>query len=346
MIGDVALSPDGRLILRGGPLSRFDRGDQSAIGMVIEHFRTGRRPYRILFHPDGKSFFVTSWADGTLGHYDASSGNELTRVPLGAHPTDILWRNGAPHRPGWGRAQVYCAALCGRGQHHSVYSVAVNSAKDLSVVERINIAMTPRQPLGMTPSALALSPDGKRLFVACSDGMWRRWSTFPARSAAWKASSHRLVSHGGARAGFGNASGGQWQGLRSYPNPNGPSPRADVEPVHGGVREPGYVAYLQTGTASWIAPFTDRQLADVDEKALSLSAYRDSKLDVAGRLPPQIQHVLYIEKENRTYDQVLGDMKEGNGDASLVLFGENVTPNLHKLAREFVLLDNFYVNAE
>jgi hypothetical protein len=51
-------------------------------------------------------------------------------------------------------------------------------------------------------------------------------------------------------------------------------------------------------------------------------------------------------KENRTYDQVLGDMKEGNGDPNLVLFGENVTPNHHKLAREFVLLDNFYVNAD
>src|SRR5690606_30859321 len=48
----------------------------------------------------------------------------------------------------------------------------------------------------------------------------------------------------------------------------------------------------------------------------------------------------------RTYDQMLGDMKEGNGDPSLVLFGENVTPNHHKLAREFVLLDNFYVNAD
>ena len=76
------------------------------------------------------------------------------------------------------------------------------------------------------------------------------------------------------------------------------------------------------------------------------SAYRDTKLDVASTLPQAIQHVLYIEKENRTYDQVLGDMKEGNGDASLVLFGEEVTPNLHKLAREFVLLDNFYVNAD
>ena len=61
---------------------------------------------------------------------------------------------------------------------------------------------------------------------------------------------------------------------------------------------------------------------------------------------PKIDHVIYIVKENRSYDQVLGDLKEGNGDASLVLFGENSTPNLHKLAREFVLLDNFYVNSD
>jgi hypothetical protein len=59
-----------------------------------------------------------------------------------------------------------------------------------------------------------------------------------------------------------------------------------------------------------------------------------------------IKHVFYIIKENRTYDQVLGDMKEGNGDPSLVLFGEKITPNLHKIAREFVLLDNFYCDGE
>ncbi len=56
--------------------------------------------------------------------------------------------------------------------------------------------------------------------------------------------------------------------------------------------------------------------------------------------------MIYIVKENRSYDQVLGDMKEGNGDPSLVLFGENVTPNEHKIARQFVLLDNFYVNGD
>ena len=62
--------------------------------------------------------------------------------------------------------------------------------------------------------------------------------------------------------------------------------------------------------------------------------------------PSPIKHVFYIIKENRTYDQVLGDMKEGNGDSSLVLFGEKITPNQHKLAKEFVLLDNFYADGE
>ncbi|MFM6924953.1 MAG: alkaline phosphatase family protein, partial [Ferruginibacter sp.] len=63
-------------------------------------------------------------------------------------------------------------------------------------------------------------------------------------------------------------------------------------------------------------------------------------------LRPQIKHVIFIIKENRTYDQVLGDVKEGNGDSSLVLFGEKITPNQHKLVKEFVLLDNFYVDGE
>src|SRR5207244_5908206 len=58
--------------------------------------------------------------------------------------------------------------------------------------------------------------------------------------------------------------------------------------------------------------------------------------------PSVIEHVVYVIKENRTYDQVFGDMKEGNGDPKLCIFGEEVTPNHHKLAREFALFDNFY----
>ena len=59
-----------------------------------------------------------------------------------------------------------------------------------------------------------------------------------------------------------------------------------------------------------------------------------------------IHHVIYILKENRTYDQIFGDIKEGNGDPSLVMYGEPITPNEHALARQFGVLDNFYDSGE
>ena len=114
---------------------------------------------------------------------------------------------------------------------------------------------------------------------------------------------------------------------------------------------------MQTGTVSFIDPLTEATLREYSATTLANSPYRDALLDNAGAAPNSpipsapgapspIQNVIYIVKENRSYDQVLGDMKEGNGDASLVLFGEQITPNHHKLARQFVLLDNFYVNSD
>src|ERR1035438_3890641 len=96
MIGDVAMTPDGHLIYATDLYHDSVVVINPQSGMVIDHIKTGRRPYRILFHPDGKSFFVTTWADGTLEHHDASSGNLLARVPVGAHATDMVWRNGGP----------------------------------------------------------------------------------------------------------------------------------------------------------------------------------------------------------------------------------------------------------
>src|SRR6266478_8796352 len=81
---------------------------------------------------------------------------------------------------------------------------------------------------------------------------------------------------------------------------------------------------------------------------LSASARPSDDNPIPGKVgdPSPIKHCIYIIKENRTYDQVFGDVKEGNGDPSLCIFPEKVTPNHHKLAREFVLLDNFYVESE
>ena len=345
-IGDVAFSPDGRLIYAADLYHDSVVVINPQSGMVIDRIKTGRRPYRILFHPDGKSFFVTSWTDGTLGHYDAANGSLLATVRLGAHPTDMVWREGGPAdaaegEPTWA-ARLFVAAA----NTNTVYAVGVSSGKQLSVVEHINVAMTPRQPLGMTPSALALSADCKRLFVACSDGnvaavvdVARNYSRVEGFiPTGWYPTAVRALPSGTLVVLNG-------KGLRSYPNPNGPNPSKRPEPTHEGVRNPGFVGRMQKGTASWIEPFTSQQLDRWTREALANTPYRDTKLDDQSPLPA-IQHVIYIVKENRTYDQVLGDIKEGNGDASLVLFGEKVTPNLHKLAREFALLDNFYVNSD
>jgi hypothetical protein len=150
------------------------------------------------------------------------------------------------------------------------------------------------------------------------------------------------------------------------PNPKGPQPadkrlnyeqhRGDANKVAGGVRV--YCRFVPRCTVD----YRHARCSDVFRNIRTWSittplirrTYREQLLigepgnpipsKVGGKSP--IKYVFYVIKENRTYDQVLGDMKEGNGDSTLVLFGEKITPNLHAIARQFVLLDNFYANAE
>ncbi len=110
----------------------------------------------------------------------------------------------------------------------------------------------------------------------------------------------------------------------------------------------GSLSFFTEPSASQLAAWTKRALANMRYPLLAqarLPARRDQpSRPVPERVgePSVFKHVVYIIKENRTYDQVLGDIREGNGDPSLCIFGEHITPNQHKLAREFVLLDNTY----
>jgi DNA-binding beta-propeller fold protein YncE len=356
-IGDVAFPPGGRLLYAADLYRDSIVVINPQSGMVLERFKTGRRPYRILFHPDGKSFFVTSWTDGALYHHDAEKGGLIERVRLGPHPTDMVWAPGGPPAAGEDDA-VPDRLFVTASNTNSVYAVGLSESKAMRVLETINVALTARQPAGMTPSALALSPDRRRLFVACSDAnavavadvVQRRSALLGFIPTGWYPTAvrslpdNRLVVLNG-------------RGLRSYPNPKGPSPARRPEPVHQGLPNPQYVARLQTGTASFIDPLTDEQLEEYSAIVLANTPYRDAKLDDAGSgrnspVPSRpggstpIRSVIYIVKENRTYDQVFGDLEKGNGDPSLVLFGEDAGPNHRKLAREFVLFDNFYVNSD
>ncbi len=338
-IGDVALSPDGRSLyatrLYHDSVARLDLES----GRVVETIPTSRRPYRVVFHPDGRSFLVSSWADDVVVRHDAATGKILDRVDAGAHPTDMLWE---------GNKRLFVAAA-------NTNFVSVLDA-DLKVKEKINVSMAPRQPAGMTPSALALS--GGRLYVVCSDAN----AVAVADVSKDKSRVLGFVPTGwyptGVRVlGDGRLAVLNGRGLRSYPNMHGPQPQRVRIAQSTGTPEVQYVARMQTGTVGFLDAPDDRQLAAYTKTTRDNSPYRDKLLDRAetGRNNPvpsrpggstPIRHVVYIIKENRTYDQVLGDLEKGNGDKSLVLFGENITPNQHKLAREFVLLDNFYVSAD
>jgi DNA-binding beta-propeller fold protein YncE len=346
-IGDVAIDPDGHLLYACDLYHDAIVVVNTQSGIVIDRFKTGRRPYRILFNPDGKSFYVTSWADGSLYRHQTSNGALLQTLRLGAHPTDMIWRDRATRaeegeesaqQPGF-KARIFVPAA----NTNNVYAVGVSDNGDLRVVETINVSTTPNHPLGMTPSALAISPDQSHLYVVCSDANAAAVvDVTAARSevlgfvpTGWYPTAARALSDGRLVVLNG-------KGSRSYPNPNGPNPTKRQSNLNI-----QYVAHIQTGSASFIPALTDDSLAGYTAEVSSNSPYTDEKLDAnSAAIPAAIQHVIYIVKENRSYDQVLGDIGKGESDPSLCLFKENAGPNHHKLAREFVLFDNFYVNSD
>jgi hypothetical protein len=253
--------------------------------------------------------------------------------------------------PSW-KARIFVTAA----NTNSVYVIGITESKDMQPVETINVALSPRQPVGMTPSAVALSADKSQLFVVCSDGNAVAVADVSrARSrvlgfipTAWYPTAAQSLGDG--RLVILNG-----RGLRSFPNPEGPGPVRRAAPVHEGTPAVQFVARMQTGTASIVAPLKEDDLEAYTKTVRNNSPYRDDLPDLIGPnnpipstpgLPSPIEHVIYIVKENRTYDQIFGDLGKGNGDPSLTLFKADCTPNHRKLAQEFVLFDNFYVNSD
>jgi YVTN family beta-propeller protein len=168
--GDVALSPDGHLIYAADLFANVIVVINPQSGRVIDRFKTGRRPYRILFHPDGRSYFVSSWADASVYQYNTVNGEEIGRIRLGSHPTDMVLSSDQPESQDApaglnAKYRLFVAAA----NTNEVFAVGIGDNKTMNLTETIHVAPAPLSPLGMTPSALALSADQKHLYVACSD---------------------------------------------------------------------------------------------------------------------------------------------------------------------------------
>ncbi len=312
-------------------------------------YRLEGEAYTCLLSPDKKMLYISCWGCDRLVFFDTKQERIVQQVAVGDNPNEICQtRNGR---------YIFVA-------NANDNSVSVLDARSGKVIETLNAALYPDAPSGSTANAVALSGDEKTLYVANADnnclavfdvsrpGFSKSRGFIPT---GWYPTNVKLI---GNKIYVANG-----KGFQSMANPYGPSPvrrREEVIYQEGDKNKPvdvQYIAGLFKGTLSIIPVPSPAQLSVYSQAVYKNTPYTKateslSKGESGNPIPMKvgavspIRYVFYVIKENRTYDQVLGDIKEGNGDTSLVLFGEKVTPNLHKLAREFVLLDNFYVDGE
>jgi DNA-binding beta-propeller fold protein YncE len=298
-------------------------------------------PYCCCLDEKRERLYVSSWSQACVKAIDLKTRRVVASWPAEEHPCEMaLTRSG----------KILYVANANRN------TVTVLNTASGERLETIWAAFYPDSPPGATPSSVALSPDEKTLFVANAnvnaiavfDVSVRRKSRscgfipvgwYPTSVRVTPDGRHLLVANG--------------KGITPKANPRGP---------HIAGRKPAdYIANLYPGTLSVIdlpsATRWDAQMAEWTSRAYSCAPLKAGNSAVSSGSngnaipakvgdPSPIKYCIYIIKENRTYDQVLGDMPQGNGDAKICLFPKRVTPNEHKLAREFVLLDNFYADAE
>ncbi|MBM3783340.1 MAG: bifunctional YncE family protein/alkaline phosphatase family protein [Acidobacteria bacterium] len=261
-------------------------------------------------------------ASGTVSRVDVAAGKVTGTIAVGLHPTALAWDEA--------RGKLY---------------VANTNSDSISVVDTRTLAVTATWPLqpfsrkvfGIAPTALAVSADGARLYVACGGinaVMVLRTATGTMAGAIptyWYPSSLALSPDGkrlavGALLGVG--SGWQDKPERRFVHAN----RGSVQVVD---------LPAETQLASYTTAVLENNRMAGAARPMA-PATKPVAIPARSGDPSLIEHVVYIIKENRTYDQLFGDLPRGNGDPALVLFGQDVTPNQRKIAQQFVLLDNFY----
>jgi YVTN family beta-propeller protein len=295
-------------------------------------------PYACRLDDRRQFLYVSLWAQACVAVIDVKANKLLAHWATQEHPNEMaLTKSG----------RLLYVANADRN------TVTVLDTKTGKAMETLYASFSPKMLPGSTPNSVALSPDEKTLFVANANnnnvavfdvsvaGKSRSLGFIPV---GWYPTSvrvtpdgrHLLVANG--------------KGLTSMANPKGPVPgtRRDGETQYIGGLFPGSLSIIDLEQGAefpkQLAAWTQEAYLCTPREGASAVVPANNPIPSARGQSSPIKYCIYIIKENRTYDQVLGDMPEGNGDASLCLFPEKVTPNHHKLARDFVLLDNFYVD--
>lgn len=314
----------------------------TASGRVIHKIAAGISPYDLVLSPDGSRLYVSNWSSDYISIIDTASNKVTGRLTAGDNPNDM--------------------ALAADGRlfvsNGNLNTVSVFDTAKRVLLETINVALTPNAPPGSTPNALALDEQAKILFVANADnnsiavvgvkemGRSEVLGFFPS---GWYPSALALLP--GSRIAVGNS-----KGLGGYSNERGPHSPLAADNNNTGR---GSVKSLQKGSINFVAlKNLKADLPGWTKQVISNVPYADSQLQTAraakspsivpsavGAGSP-IKHIIYVIKENRTYDQVFGDLPQGNGDPRITIFGRQITPNHHAIAEQWVLLDNLYCDGE
>ncbi len=311
-------------------------------GEIETRILLGAHPYDVKLSQDGKTAFVSLWGASRLAIVDAAARKMIVKIRVGDHP------NAMQLAPDGKTLFIACA---------NTDEVWVIDSETHAVLETIGLPPYPNAPFGSTPNGLAISPDGKTLYVANADNNDVAVIDIsrPGHSVVkglipvgWYPTAVAVSADGN------NIFVANGKGLSSAANPKGPNPNEKR------TEETQYIGRMFSGTVSVIPVPDGLRLAEYTKQVAKNNGFNEAaqKLIEKGEAtqahaiprrvgePSLIKHVIYIIKENRTYDQVLGDLPQGNGDPNICLFDREVTPNHHALAETFVLLDNFYVNAE
>jgi DNA-binding beta-propeller fold protein YncE len=300
----------------------------------------GSYPYAACINDKDKLAYISLWGASSIAVVDIASGKLLHSLPTLSHPTEIKLLDEGRH------LLVSCS---------NQNSVVLIDTQSMQQREVIRTSLFPKGSNGSTPSSLAVSADEKVLFAANADnnnlavfdisdrGHSKSLGFIPV---GWYPTSVRIAKDGSILVANG-------KGLTSRANVHGANPNNQPPAT---VRE--YIGGLFLGTLSIIDPPSPAEMSKYTRTAFECSPLNENETPNAKNVladnpiptevgkPSPIKHCVYIVKENRTYDQVFGDMPKGNGDPTLCIFPERVTPNHHALASEYVLLDNFYVESE
>ena len=338
-------------------LSMYNASDGTRLGnytfMDEANTNTPSFPYAVVAKSDGTRAYVASQRDGCVYVLDTTDPGNISlvsKIPNLADPSALLLN----------KAQTLLYIANAGSDTISVVNVANDQLQVIATVllRPSNVINLP----GVSPSGLALSPDEKTLFASLGDfnaagiidtGTNRLsgyipvgW--YPTALAATPDGKALLVVNG-------------WGTTAMNPNPQLDYLNPDVLGINFSTQipswaappGPGYVLNSIPGNVSRIdltkaIPTLAQSTAQViqnNQNTPAMGSSADSILAGIGIKSGKIKHVIYIIKENRGYDQVLGDLPQGNGDPSLTIYGQAITPNQHALAERFILLDNFYNNA-